>query len=302
MHQYPKRILSIQDQIATYKNAGMIIPSDSEAEMVLTSIGYYRLRGYSSHLYNNCTKQYQPGTSLTDILTLYRFDTELSHILFSMTCSIEVALRARLIEALLIHNDALILFDSTVFDDKKRFWQNIGTLSSEVSRSNDVFIKHNFRNHEGEIPLWAAVEVMSFGTLSKMIKNLKTGSQSAYSILANHYKYTTQNGNSVKPSKDYMSSWIQAVSILRNICAHNSRIYNRSISTTPTILNADRVTPVPRFTGLYQIVMAMKYIRPTDAIWNEFKNDIENLFQKYQGCFDLNRMNFPPDWRNHFII
>ena len=49
-------------------------------------------------------------------------------------------------------------------------------------------IRHNFNKHEGQIPLWAAVEVMSFGTLSKTIKNLKTGEGTAYAKFAEFYK------------------------------------------------------------------------------------------------------------------
>ena len=42
-----------------------------------------------------------------------------------------------------------------------------------------MFIKHNFDNHDGGVPVWAAAEVLSFGTLSKIIKNLKTGTGSS---------------------------------------------------------------------------------------------------------------------------
>ena len=56
----------------------------------------------------------------------------------------------------------------------------MSTIASEIGRSNDTFIKHNFDNHDGEVPVWAAVEVLSFGTLSKIIKNLKTGAGSSY--------------------------------------------------------------------------------------------------------------------------
>ena len=37
-----------------------------------------------------------------------------------------------------------------------------------------------------------AVEVLSFGTLSKIIKNLKTGIGSSYSILAANYQYKSK--------------------------------------------------------------------------------------------------------------
>lgn len=118
-----------------------------------------------------------------------------------MISKIEVSLRVRLVESLLIHREPLVLQDSSIFKDKKLYWQNMSTIASEIARSNDVFIKHNFNNHDGEVPVWAIVEVLSFGTLSKIIKNLKTGTGSSYSVLAANYQYKSQKGNLVNPSK-----------------------------------------------------------------------------------------------------
>lgn len=109
MNPYPKRILTIPQQLQSYIDAGMTISSIDEATVALTTIGYYRLRGYSFHLYDNASKQYLPGTDFSDVLNLYHFDTELSQLLFGMATCIEVALRARLSDALLTYNDALIL-------------------------------------------------------------------------------------------------------------------------------------------------------------------------------------------------
>ena len=125
-----------------------------------------------------------------------------------MISKIEVALRVRLVEALLIHGEPLVLQDSSIFKEKKLYWQNMSTVASEIARSNDVFIKHNFDNHEGEVPVWAVVEVLSFGTLSKIIKNLKTGTGSSYSILAANYQYKSKKGNLVNPSQKMLASRI----------------------------------------------------------------------------------------------
>lgn len=302
MNSYPKKILTVPQQLQAYIDAGMIIPSMEEARTALTTIGYYRLRGYNFQLYDKVSRQYSPGTTFSGTLQLYQFDLELSRLLFSMATNIEVSLRTRLCDALLIHQDVLVLNDPSVFSDKKLFWQNNSALSSQIARSNDVFIRHNFQNHEGEIPLWAAVEVMSFGTLSKTIKNLKTGNSSAYAVLADYYRYTSPRGRLVKPSLKMLSSWIHSVFVLRNICAHNSRIYNRTINTSPELLIADRLCSRPLHNGLYQILLAMKYLRPTDDMWKGFCQKLQELFDQYHGTFDLNCMNFPADWTEHVFI
>ena len=50
----------------------MVITSREDVEKALKSVGFYRLRGYSFHLYDNATKKYVPGTKFEDILRLIR--------------------------------------------------------------------------------------------------------------------------------------------------------------------------------------------------------------------------------------
>ena len=74
MTSYPKKILSIEQQIQTYIDSGLILLSSDEVKDVLTRIGYYRLRGYSYHLYNNSTKKYVAGTKFTDLSSVSQFN------------------------------------------------------------------------------------------------------------------------------------------------------------------------------------------------------------------------------------
>ncbi|MBR3623668.1 MAG: Abi family protein [Selenomonadaceae bacterium] len=183
------------------------------------------------------------------------------------------------------------------------FWHNLTSISSEISRSKDIFIIHNLANHNGYIPIWAAVEVISFGTISKIIKNLSTGIGSAYDKLAAHYRFVTQKGNQVKPSLKALSSWIHTLVVLRNRCAHNARIYNRALKTTPEILIMDRGDhSKQRFVGTYQAILAMKYLRPDDSSWNAFITKLEDLLNEYAKDIRLSKLNFPTDWKKHLTI
>lgn len=299
MKPYPKNVLSASDLLQKCIQAGMIISDISAAEAKINEIGFYRLRGYSFHLYDHATKQFKVGTTFDAIVNIYKFDAELRKLLFDMTCQVEVALRARFCEAMLQSGDPLIYLDPSFFKDKAIFWKNISTLSSEIARSTDVFIAHNYANHDGQIPLWAAVEVMSFGTLSKYIKNMATGPKSAFQYLAKFYSYKTLKGNIACPNQDMLTSWIHSVVVLRNICAHNSRVYNRSLSTKPKLLNKDQQNPQPRFCGLYHFLLAMKYLRPSDCAWNKFTADFKQLLQQYQSDIDLSKLHLPTDWQQH---
>lgn len=161
-------------------NSGPTVSSQDDVIQALTTIGYYRLKGYIFDYIDSSTNQYKNGTNLTDILELYSFDSELSHLLFNYISKIEVSLKARLVQAFQLMKDPLILHDPSEFKNKQLYWRNQNMLASEISRSNDLFIKHHFNKHEGAIPLWASVEVMSFGTLSKTIKNMRTGPKTPF--------------------------------------------------------------------------------------------------------------------------
>lgn len=299
MKPYPKNVLSTADLLQKYIQAGMTITDMTTAEAKLHEIGFYRLQGYSFHLYNPITKQYKAGTTFDTILSIYKFDAELRKLLFDMTCQVEVALRARFCEAMLQSNDPLIYLDPALFKNKAIFWKNTSALTSEIARSTDIFISHNYANHNGQIPLWAAVEVMSFGTLSKYIKNLASGSKSIFQYVAKFYSYKTTKGNTACPNQDMLTSWIHATVVLRNICAHNSRVYNRSLSTKPKLLKEDQQNPQPRFCGLYHFLLAIKYLRPSDAVWSEFTAKFKQLLQQYEADINLSKLHLPTDWQKH---
>lgn len=58
MKPYPKNIYQTAALIQKYKDAGLVITDDQKVETALNEIGFYRLRGYSFHLYDNATKKY----------------------------------------------------------------------------------------------------------------------------------------------------------------------------------------------------------------------------------------------------
>lgn len=302
MHSYPKKILSFEEQLKAYENAGITITNDDVIKTALKTIGFYRLRGYAFQFYDNKTKTYSPDFTVDTMLKIYSFDQQLSHIIFNMLSKIEIAIRARLCDALLSkYDDALILYDPEAFYDKRTFWKNLASISSEIARSKDVFITHNFNNHDGHIPIWAAVEVLSLGTISKIIKNLNSGKGSSYEKFSSYYTFITPKGIRRRPQIKTLSSWLQTITVLRNRCAHNARLYNRTISTIPEILISDK-TPSQRYAGTYQAILAMKYLRSDDHTWNEFIDRLEQLITEYADFIELKRLNFPADWRNHLQI
>lgn len=100
-----------------------------------------------------------------------------------------------------------------------------------------------------------------------------------------------------------VQSYIDAgIVITSRADVHNSRIYNRTIHTTPEILDADKVTPSPAHNGLYQILLAMKYLRSSEEEWTSFVAEMETLFRENSSVISLAAMNFPADWKVHLSV
>ena len=46
----------------------------------------------------------------------------------------------------------------------------------------------------------------------------------------------------------------------------------------------------------------MKYLRASDDEWREFVEDLDELFQKYDGIISLSAMNLSTDWKTHLSV
>ncbi len=300
-----KKFFTIIDQIEAFKNAGLVVENEAEAFESLTLINYYSLKSFSCHLFDAATKKYRPGTSSSDILKIYDFNVSVSGLLFQMIGKIEVSLRAHFANAFLIYENPFLYKNLQLYKDNKRFIENDKGLSFLINSSYDTVIKHELKANNGQLPVWAMVEVTTFGLLSKMISNLNTKNaigKSIFSSIANHYKYINNKGVTIQPGKDLITSWIHVVSILRNICAHNARIYNRSIPKTPRLLKIDRIEPKPKTSKIYQGLLAMKYLRSSDKSWRKFFKDLCELIEESPSSIDLTSMNFPEDWFEHLTL
>ena len=97
-------------------------------------------------------------------------------------------------------------------------------IEEEIRRNAKApFVKNFHENYEGgNLPIYALVEVFSFGTLSKFYKNMKNPDKKAIA-------------KSFGVGYTYFESWLESISYVRNICAHYGRLYNAKLSKTPIL-------------------------------------------------------------------
>jgi len=91
--------------------------------------------------------------------------------------TIEISFRAH-ITYLLAHK-----YGSLGYEKRENFRNAIfhtammNQLNEELNRSNEIFVAHHKERYQGIFPVWVALEVTSFGLLSKIYSNLKTEDQ-----------------------------------------------------------------------------------------------------------------------------
>lgn len=179
-----KESRSIDEQIELLKQRGMLVGDEGFAARHLAHISYYRLKGYWWDMQSDRANHlFQPDSKLEDVITRYYFDKELRLILFDAIETIEITLRTKMIYHLSQSYGGLWYRDPRLFADVAFHTQHLKELIEEFLRSNEIFVKDYRRKHlvtdaSGEKTLdehpdaWIIFEVATFGTLSKIYKNL----------------------------------------------------------------------------------------------------------------------------------
>lgn len=90
-----------------------------------------------------------------------------------------------------------------------------------VQRSKEDFVKHYRDKYGPDMPIWVAIEVWDFGAVSQLLAMMKAPDQQA---IAHHFGPADWRA---------FTSWVRALSYLRNLVAHHSRVWNRNMVSEP---------------------------------------------------------------------
>jgi abortive infection bacteriophage resistance protein len=294
--QYSKKPLSIASQIARLKQRGLVINDVPFAENKLSNISFYRLRAYTYPFQNN-TDPNHPFTrtiSFEEIIGFYEFDRDLRLLIFDAIERIEIALRTKIIYYYAMTHGSHWFENKSLFRNQTYFSNDLATLDKEIGRSDEEFIKHYKNAYTSPLrpPAWMSLEVATFTTLSKLFQNLSRSPEKK--MVAKRFGVDLL----------ILENWMQVLSNVRNICAHHSRLYNRTFSQS-------LILPLKTFNNkwinnrsidnakMYAVICAIFYL--LDRIINDnFKEKIKDLFCKYPDVKPV-LLNFPNNWQNEPI-
>jgi abortive infection bacteriophage resistance protein len=225
---YAKPALPIADQIAKLEASGMLIADHAAAEHCLQHISYYRLSAYwllFEHPKTQPGPRFKPGTTFQDVLALYEFDRQLRLLVLDAVERVEVAVRGSWAYQLAMLGGPHGYVDAANYADSTAFYANFSKLAGEVGRSKDTFIQHYKNNYAGPAmpPVWMTSEILTFGQLSQWYAALKEP------------KVRNAIAKPFKLDEAVFVGLIHQLAVIRNICAHHSRLWNISLKVKFTL-------------------------------------------------------------------
>lgn len=291
--KYDKKPADFDTQLEMLKQRGLIINDEDTALKFLTSVSYFRMTSYWRLFETDTTShQFVSGTHIEDIISLYDFDKKLRTIIFTAIQDIEVALRTRIILFFSLRHGAFGFMDASKFLNHSIYQTCLDNLQNELKRSREEFIQDHFTRYASPSmpPVWKTLEVVSFGNLSKLYANIKD---------TNAKKEVSKSMG--LPKYDYMESWMRSLTVLRNSCAHHSRIWNRRFPTMPQLPNRLPLTWVDtshiRPMKLYAQLCTILYLEQSILSNSNIKQQLLALFSDYPNI-RLRNMGFPHGWQN----
>ena len=290
---YTKPSLSYQEQLDKLVKRGLTINYPDKALHLLENLSYYRLSGYLYPMLKEPKEEhkFKENSTFENAFKIYCFDRELKQLLSSEIEKIEVSFRAKITYILSHKYDSFWYTYEKLFksiDTHRRSLEGTNTMVNDSTE--DFVIKFKQKYVNTHLPSWMALELVTFTHLSKLYSNLVDSSSKTE--IAKFYGVNTP----------ILENWLMIIPYTRNICAHHSRFWNRTLSYKMSkfrkqpIYDWVHMTDVPKNSS-YSYICIIKYLTDRINPQNTFKNKILNLFDKYHNIDIYKGMSFPQDWK-----
>lgn len=311
MEVFDKKSLTAEEQVELLIERGLVVNNKELAVNIIKRNGYYHLSSYMRVFQTGDEHLFIPETSFSQVISLYNFDKELRHITFNAIEKIEIAYRTAISNVMCKTFNSHWFFDDSAYSSKTiindegeietQKEQVLKVIEHEIKKKKkkeneyaETFIGKYYQKYSSPSfpPFWMVAETFSIGALHRV-----------YYSLADIYKRQVISYLGFKEDATFIalySNWLQPICLVRNICAHHSRLFNRIFK-----IKAKQHKKIKEFVNVsnnsfYYVSMIINYFLKTFSGDNSFEEEILRLFNEYP---DVNKtlLGFPENW-NAFSI
>lgn len=259
-----KQYKSPNDLLEYIISNGVIVFDKEDALDKIKKYSYYSIVNSYKDVFKTTDNNYKKNVSFDEIYALYDFDKNIRSIFLKYILEIETVIKSLLAEIISskygIKNYLIIdNFDDTV--DKLVIQESIDKIKEEIDKQNG---KHEAVTHYiseyGFVPPFVLTKVLTLGELSRLFTMLKQVDRQCFS-------------KEFKVSDKLLKQIMKNMTMVRNICAHNERLFSFHSKFLITFKNIDKsYNNKDNSTNLYMIMKSMQVLLAEDK-----KQEFENL-------------------------
>lgn len=284
-----KEFKTLDEQIAILRMRGLSIPDEAAAKDFLLKNNYYRVSGYSLTLRTHDV--FSENATFQNIVDIYCFDQEMRHLLLLYLETIEVMVKSIFSYEFTKEYGGLGYLDAAHFTDPAKHAEIIhkAEMQRRSRLRHEAYLKH-FEKRKEDIPLWAYVDLLTIADISFF-----------YKISPKPIKLAVADAIGLHQKGDeLLTRFMHHMTILRNLCAHGSRLYNRLFEQKPWLSKTERALLLVKKDGtrdnehLYSYLIIMRRLLPSSE-FTALKSQLVALSENYPFV-RLRYYGFPEDW------
>ena len=286
-----KDFKSLDEQIAILKSRGLNIPDVDTAKQFLYHNNYYRISGYSLTLRKHDV--FAKSATFQNIVDIYDFDHKLRHILLKYIEIIEVEVKSIYSYEFTKVYGATGYLDASHFTNPTKHTDILANAEAQKAKRSphEAYLKHFVEELKQDVPLWAYVDLLTISDISFL-----------YSISEPAIKTTVANALGITKKGAYLvGRFMHSMTIIRNLCAHGSRLYNRLFEQKPNLNRKELLLLRKDSNGtvdnahLFGFILIMRRLLST-ADFQALKAEIIALMKKIPFV-EMKYYGFPDNWQ-----
>ena len=196
---------------------GVIVTNKEFALDKIKKYSYYSIINTYKDVFKDSSNNYKNNVTFDEIYSLYEFDKNIRFIFLKYILEIETVIKSLLAELLSLKYgiDNYLLknnFDNNI--NSKIIQDNIDKINEEIAKQNG---KHeaitHYINEYGFVPPFVLIKILTWGELSRLYSMLKQTDRQAIS-------------KEFKVPDNFLKQVMKNITMIRNICAHNDRMFS----------------------------------------------------------------------------
>lgn len=282
----------LDDQLAILKSRGLQIADEAAAKNFLYRNNYYRVSGYSLTLRDH--DSFFESASFKNIIDIYSFDHELRHVLMKYIEIIEVTVKSLYAYEFTKVHGAVGHLNPAFFTSPQKHADVLAKVGKQKSTRlpHEAYLKHFVTDLHQDVPLWAYIDLFTFSDISFFYSISEPQVQTA---IATAFGISTRQGPAI------VGQFLHSLTIIRNLCAHGSRLYNRLFEQKPRLSRNERALLRKDAQGnidnahLFGFILIIKRLLTIED-FADLKQELLTLKHKY-SFVNLKYYGFPEDWQ-----